>query len=771
MDSKTPGQQNVPTFSTSAKSYKRRSLQSPFILHDLASDQERDDTSFSLNNHTSTNNSDDEEFILQPSINGHRRPKNRQPQNDAFIQPSFPDLDALYTPSLSSPSASPQKHHDSTQFNNIEFPSSMKTSKTNRYSLQSINTPSINAAAKKHRRSTSTASANYTPAPLTLPPVRPLSGPNTPPVLNSPSKNNSPKVQPFGFSSLIMNNNSSENLSIPSSSAAMKEPQVLPKANYRRGHRYKHSSVSMNMFQDPQRVASMSKPHNLPQKYTIPTVREVLSMILPSQKKKILACLIQSLFVLLAYIAGFHYLNLCLSTLAHILFYDVISNLSSVLVQIMSNFEVWRLSSLQYPFGLGRIEVLFGFALSVSLLFVGLDLFSHILEELLINSLSNNSLESSQSAHSHSSSHSHSDVDKLSQLHPVIYEVFILLVIFIIILTSHIVNDTSTLNNTSTEKKISEESTMAPNVKRLSSITLKEPARENVSHRVSNFVKSKIGIKPNLFYSSTTGISLLYAVYSLYYPFAQGILKLHSVALVLKNIGLFSDAEHDTSNRNGDALAQEQGTPDHTHIGDAIKATEWINQCSTVALAFLVSFVAWRLIWRLGNILLLASPSIDMCRNSNLDDMEGNNTSDVEHLIRANVKQLDVYKNSYSIDELKVARLNTRIYVVIVRVHMPGASDDDEAKFRFYTMRIIRAVMYQAVKGQLKRRDNKSDKRKILGRDNHFGTAADNDQERIEEENRRSLIDLLNLSTSIEDVEGIDSSGDQFEITVDINRL
>ena len=47
---------------------------------------------------------------------------------------------------------------------------------------------------------------------------------------------------------------------------------------------------------------------------------------------------------------------------------------------MLANFEAWRRSSIRHPFGLARAEVLAGFALSVLLLFMGLDLFSHNLQ-------------------------------------------------------------------------------------------------------------------------------------------------------------------------------------------------------------------------------------------------------------------------------------------------------------------------------------------------------------------------------------------------------
>jgi Co/Zn/Cd efflux system component len=54
-----------------------------------------------------------------------------------------------------------------------------------------------------------------------------------------------------------------------------------------------------------------------------------------------------------------------------------------VTVDILGNFEVWKRSSIRHPFGLERAEVLAGFAMSVLLLFMGMDLISHNLQHVL----------------------------------------------------------------------------------------------------------------------------------------------------------------------------------------------------------------------------------------------------------------------------------------------------------------------------------------------------------------------------------------------------
>lgn len=647
MSYRSPASLQPTSFSPSAKSYKRRSLQSPYILNDLSGDADHlglDNENQDENDTEDAKDTDDTEHIFNfdsdtQSIGKTRGHKSRH-HHSGFIQPAFPEFDDLI-----------YNNSNNNNFEDIKI--------NDRHSLQPMNPKSNH---RSHKRSSSTVSINYTPN--NMPPPSSSIKINTPPMqfgtLNSGSPS-TPPMQPFQFNSMIMNNNSSENLStLQSPSKQQLQPQVLPKASYRRGHRYKHSSVSMNMFQDPQRISSMSKTPNLPKSYAIPTAKEIISMITSTQYKKIGILAIQILLTLTIYIQGFKYDNSCLLTLSHLLFYDILSNLSIITVEIMSNFDIWKLSTLKYPFGLGRIEILFGFALSVSLLFVGLDLTSHITEEILINFMGK-------------FGHSHHNTEGI-EMNGIFYEMLIISIIVILFIASHIINGDDAKEEPDVE---------IPAVKRLSSITLREPRREKFVKRVNK----KLGIKIN----STMALSLFYSAYSLCYPF-------------LSKIEALSD--HDT--------------------------TEWINHISTVVMAIIIDIVAWRLIWKLGNILLLGSPS----------NNDGGGVHDIESKIVNNIMQLEVFKSDYHIDEVKVARVNPRISIVIVRVDMGGASDDDEAKLRFYAMRVVRGV--------------------VLGRKgNAGGNAAE-----TEEDQRRSLIDVLNVGVGEEEREG-----ERLEITIDIRRL
>lgn len=77
--------------------------------------------------------------------------------------------------------------------------------------------------------------------------------------------------------------------------------------------------------------------------------------------------------------------SLSMTALSHLLFFDALGAFLCVAVDVGRNFEVWTRGSLRNPFGLERTEVLAGLAMSIILLFMGLDLISHGLTHALEN--------------------------------------------------------------------------------------------------------------------------------------------------------------------------------------------------------------------------------------------------------------------------------------------------------------------------------------------------------------------------------------------------
>ncbi|KAF4625442.1 hypothetical protein G7Y89_g12721 [Cudoniella acicularis] len=147
----------------------------------------------------------------------------------------------------------------------------------------------------------------------------------------------------------------------------------------RRGHRYKHSSVSAQhqIFLEPPPRAPLALPASLP----IPTFKEAWHSMSKEQTVRIGWCGCHALAA--AYVLYSSAGSLALTALSHLIFFDAISATICVVVDVFCNFEVWKRSSIRHPFGLQRAEVLAGFAMSVFLLFMSFDLISHNLKHVL----------------------------------------------------------------------------------------------------------------------------------------------------------------------------------------------------------------------------------------------------------------------------------------------------------------------------------------------------------------------------------------------------
>ena len=147
----------------------------------------------------------------------------------------------------------------------------------------------------------------------------------------------------------------------------------------RRGHKYKHSSVSHQFFLEPEPRAPLALPNSLP----VPTLKECRRSMSREQKIRFYWSL--SHMCVAAYTLWSAEGSLALTALSHLILFDSLGAMLCVVVDILGNFEVWKRSSIRHPFGLERAEVLAGFAMSVLLLFMGLDLISHNLQHHLEN--------------------------------------------------------------------------------------------------------------------------------------------------------------------------------------------------------------------------------------------------------------------------------------------------------------------------------------------------------------------------------------------------
>jgi len=113
----------------------------------------------------------------------------------------------------------------------------------------------------------------------------------------------------------------------------------------RRGHKYKHSSVSHQIFLEPPPRAPLRLPASLP----MPTTRESWRSMSREQTLRVLWCFCH-LFVA-AFVQWTAQGSLAVTALSHLIFYDAIGAFLCAGVEVLSNFEVWKRTSIRQPFG------------------------------------------------------------------------------------------------------------------------------------------------------------------------------------------------------------------------------------------------------------------------------------------------------------------------------------------------------------------------------------------------------------------------------------
>ncbi|ODQ77864.1 hypothetical protein BABINDRAFT_53755 [Babjeviella inositovora NRRL Y-12698] len=219
-------------------------------------------------------------------------------------------------------------------------------------------------------------------------------------------RSKSPVRQPFNFQSqMMMHNNSSAN-SLTGHTRTSSNTGLKPA--HRKGHRYKHSSVSMNLFQEPKLRADINIPVTLP----FPKLGEIRGSLSHEQSTQVAWGLWHVLLSALLYLINRHTGLPNFDTLSHLVFYDSVSIMAMIIVNVMGNFDCWNTSLIKYPFGLGRIQVLAGFALAIWLSFVGFDLSNHCVEAYMAEFVvgEGHAHDTPSGGHSHHHHHAHPDM-------------------------------------------------------------------------------------------------------------------------------------------------------------------------------------------------------------------------------------------------------------------------------------------------------------------------------------------------------------------------
>ncbi|KAG7191623.1 Endoplasmic reticulum zinc transporter [Scheffersomyces spartinae] len=436
-------------------------------------------------------------------------------------------------------------------------------------------------------------------------------------------KSKSPvKYLPFNFQLQEMGHSHSGSISL--------------KPAHRKGHKYKHSSVSMNLFQEPPPALSVTQqPLAIAELFPVPNLYEALSMVKPQQKLRLLWSVFHLTLAAVILIVGFKFKFSPLSTLAHLVFYDALGSSVVVFVDIMSNFEVWNTSSIVYPFGLGRLEVLVGFGLATSLIMVGADLISHSIEEFVMTiAMSTGAHDEVDLQHQHLSHHIHDDHSHNPNLR--IYVAVLMATVAITLSSQFILKRDKFGQMMSTpegivgskkNKKINQQSILDSGNKEVYENSSKKDKTVESVRSYSKICKEH----------PTHFLTLCYSFYLLVIPFIP--------------TDYYKDIAID------------------------------INEATEGVVALMLCYIGWRVAKTLGGMLLLSYPYSDYDY----------------HVTRAKILQktfeLDSFKNSYLVDKLFITKFNLHLYIVGMLIRMKGASIDDESRVRFEISRVINKVL------------------------------------------------------------------------------
>lgn len=413
------------------------------------------------------------------------------------------------------------------------------------------------------------------------------------------------------------------------------------KPAHRKGHKYKHSSVSMNYYQEPPPPSvNEDKLVTITDLYPIPTVKELIRSIKKVQKVKLWWSIIHILLSLIVFVAGTKIKVPELATLAHLIFYDSLGSLVIVLVDIMSNFAVWNNSSIKFPFGLGRFEVLVGFALGASLVMVGFDLLSHIFEEFIVYLFS---MTETNQSHSH---HVHRDGGEL-------FEAFIYFSILIITFTVTVITSKYILAAEKINKIIQSDDDdysasqkfgkklpingMSHSRNRSQAGLLDQGSSSSSSFEPTNKMDKLYKFANIVTKNPTHVLTLLYTTFMILSPLVSEFL--------LKKIELD------------------------------------VNELASFIVASLFCLTGWKLVRALGETLLLSYPCSDY------------DYSKLKERITGDIVKLDAFKPIYRIDEFFIVKFNYDLFIIGMKVIMTGGSSDDEARLRFEINRLLNRLI------------------------------------------------------------------------------
>ncbi len=141
----------------------------------------------------------------------------------------------------------------------------------------------------------------------------------------------------------------------------------------RKGHKYKHSSVSLQLLDPPSPKADLPLPVTL----HLPTLAECVHAMDRLQQWRMARAAVHASLGIYLWTAQ---PSRTWWALGHVLVWEGGYAVARTGMDVLANFDVWHRSSLKHPFGLQRWEVVGGFAAAVFLLFLAGDVIKEGME-------------------------------------------------------------------------------------------------------------------------------------------------------------------------------------------------------------------------------------------------------------------------------------------------------------------------------------------------------------------------------------------------------
>lgn len=623
---------------------------------------------------TPTMNSIEEEDIAHTPVEQSRELRtpfldnqNNQSFTDLFLTAKGVRTDSQTRASFMSPSANGL--YSSKEGNNssssLIYNSNFSFGENNNTTTNIINTPNGKSSAKIQAttlRDQRRNSWKYIPGNKLGPPPR----------NRSPVRNTTPDVLPTSKrSSVILESpfNFTDSFNEPPKPYPISPHKSTPPSSagsrtaFRKGHSYKHSSVSMNFFQEPE----VKIPLNIAKSLPIPDFNDIFQNLpWPKAHSQLFIVTLQIILGITTFQVGYSKSWSNFITLSHFITYDIIGSVVIILVEALSQFEVWFTGTITFPFGLNRIDVLFSFALAVSLCFVGLDLLFHILEEVIVVFVESAESDNhddivSQIPHSH---HDYASGQLISDNNMSLW--YIILALNLMLATFSLYK--TFYANTNSKLKTKNPIITIIYIFYLFTFPYLSNSLSSISDYIATFLIAIFILTHGLTIAEWTSTILLLGFSTTTLPNYTFLLDQNNSSQDIKEVSIQNERKNG-SNKLKKAFSVRQRSVSSLPV--AISSRTNNNGKSTIA-SFLSLF------------------KVDAYSKSNFS-----NPTNIKSIIKENIENLPEFKSRCNLDynDLVIIKANFNIFVVLMKINLKGGSNDDELSLRLAVDKCLMKIL------------------------------------------------------------------------------